>query len=270
MDIMVQQVKQIANSYLIRNINTNDRIIDSAIVLIVLALFDVIFHFLKNNLHNYFSKENINVGKEPWDFDTINVQCDTIENIIKYKYIIYLDCQAYKGKISTEKISDKSISFLAESKNSKSVKYIKLIKIWIEKFSKISFPININGSTNLYFKNNTLFGMEDDLDDETKRYNIFMPLWCYKNGNKYEYIYVYGNELYSNNIVELNKFTDHFLNYVNSITVTYDKCYDNLTIDVPNKEPAGDLYGNLVKINLRTNCIVNTKKTFDTLYIDII
>lgn len=182
MDIIFAQIKQITNSYLTKNINTNDRIIDSAIVLILLALFDLFIHYIKNDLFEFYPFDKNIYGKDPWDFAITNNNFDIIGNMDKYKFFVSLD-----GGSDKTILTKNLVEFGGDTdKSDRTYRYIKIIKLWIIKYTNFKTPVNNSGIT--------YFGIhKDKLDfmDDLNNRPIFMPLWYYKNKNKYEYIYIF-------------------------------------------------------------------------------
>lgn len=254
MDVIVAQIKQILNSYLTKNVNTSDRVIDSALVLISLAFFDFVLSFLKNYITKLSSKNTINMGKEPWEIDLDTFKCDTIENIIKYKYCILFD-GTFNATFTDDNI--KKLNIKRNYENS----YLSLLKIWIKKFSKSTLMVNVNGTTKYYMTEDEIQLYTDGETDNT----ILMPIWCYKKNDKFECIYLYGNNIYSNDISEFLKFKNHFLKYISTLTIENEH-KKNLVINTISKNKS--TYGNKQSFVLDFNNYVNTKKTFDTLYID--
>jgi DNA replication protein DnaC len=261
MDIIIAQIKQITNSYLIKNISTNDRIIDSAIVLIALAIFDIIFNYIKNNYNNLIFMKNIIINNEPWNFDSSFVTFDIIDNVCKYKYIVILENNMFRGVLSDDKINNQIETLDMRGITNDAYKYDVLIKLWINKFSNYKILLNLSGSTLFYICNESN-SLKNNKDKDSKDTN-FMPLWCYKENNKYQFIYYYNNNLYSNNVNELNKFVEHFLNFINSLTINTQYKH-KLTINSINTATYSSHNNN----DLLLNSYINTKKTFDTLYID--
>ena len=53
MDTILSQIKQVTNNYITKKIDTGDKIIDVAISVIILAIFDMMIKFITSYYLNY-------------------------------------------------------------------------------------------------------------------------------------------------------------------------------------------------------------------------
>lgn len=170
---ITDQIKQLTNIYVVKSISTGDRVTDGAICVMlntILILFGrCMYNFIINKWNIFMFRTRVETDS-PIDIDheRFNYNNYKLEDIMKYKYII----------------SDKDI--------------VRRAITWIEKIYK---TYNTNKQTKcgfIFWSNKLTICNENNI-------NIFMSIWKYKNKitNKYEYIWITNDIIYSNNYNEL-------------------------------------------------------------------
>jgi hypothetical protein len=247
MDTIWPQVKQLVNNYTVKNLNTGDRVVDSAITIILLIIFDLLSKYLYSLIIKCFEKKVI-IGNNPWEFDTTNVILDRMEDVLKYKFSLDM-CE---GDFTEYTIKDP----ITHSYCEKNPNNMTLLNMWVEKF--LHTPIlEMVGTTSLFCYKGQLHTVDNAI-------NQFMPIWSYKYDSKYEYMYIIKDKIYCNHKIELDKFVKHFYDFLKSIDM--NEIYkEKLVI---NEICKNEDYHVKKVYKLSFSGFVNVHKTFDGLYVD--
>lgn len=205
MNVIINQIKQVVNNYITKNIDTGDKIIDVAVSVIILALFDVITKYIYEKITEYIEKPKL--GKNPWDFDPLEVKKIKEEDVKKLKYTLNL---GYTSKLrinGDESYFTDNIHSWIDSTFGEKCSRQSAIRCVLKDESENIVPLDGLEITKKNVKN--LIVNVNKID---KKF-IFMPIWSYKDRDKIEYIYVYDNLLWSNSMEELNKLIKHISSY---------------------------------------------------------
>lgn len=234
------QFQQILNIYLIKFINTDDRIFNNAMTIIINTLIIFIAtHAYKYCIelkimfiNKYIYKETedpLNINFKTFDFTNYST-----DKVLKYNY--------YTLYFST------------------TTRDRKRLHDWISFTHNF---INVFEQTKVgYILYNNEFHTEHQKDGSNFS-NAFMPIWKYKTDKgTYEYVWVYSNKLYSNNNIQLNNCVEFILNYYKNCELKEKEENDeDRILNIFEVVVTGNLKVDLVKLGN-----VNKNKTFDTIY----
>lgn len=226
---IISQIQQILNLHVIKYVNTGERVLDSALSIIINTSFVIIGTLIYNNLlyfvscfkRQYVYKEDDN---DPLsiNFDNFDFKKYKMEEIEQYQYAIVLaNCYTSIDE--------------------------QMIIIWCIEHIK---HINQKKTSRYYYAGKDLFKISS-VDDN----NTFTPVWKYKCNNTLEYVWLCKGRLYSNNLSEINKFRDHVKKFIETKNITTN---DNLNIHEYDESTKAIKYVGKV----------NKKKTFDNIYFD--
>lgn len=198
LNIITEQIKQLINIFLVKNIVTGDRVLDGTVCIIFNTLFSlfgqIIYKFI---LEKYNTYKNINKVEtdSPTDInhEQFNYDDYKMEDIIKYKFVNN-EYEIYRLCIS-----------------------------WIKKNYK---TYNTNKQIFTVYSSNQTNIAENSLK------NIIMPIWKYKNinTNKYDYIWFVNETIYSNNFNELLKLLNDIYKSPSTNKINSNICVNILSI----------------------------------------
>jgi len=224
---MENQIQQIFNFFIIKWVQTGDRVLDNAIIMIInslmlliisnfINLITVIYYYFIS--HYYFKETD----------DPTDIKFELIINDIKY---------------DVKKI--KEYDYYTVLCGSSCLSVSTLLK-WVE--DKYNYS-NVYEQVRILYDNKG--ENAEQIKDGKNLSVLFMPIWKYKNLNKeYEYIWIYGEKLYSKNLSQLNNCVSKIIQQTNHTNVSTGvlEIFDWLPRSIPS----------IGKVNKR--------KTFDTIF----
>ena len=223
----IPHVQSIFNYYVNRYINTGDRILDTAAIGICTILFTGIIHYmsrctelfqmLRSKWRDYFSKE---ITEAEFDPSLVNPTLYAVDAFYKYDFIY----------------------IIPDSK-------IEMFNTYAFQFKLITTNAIAVGDT---FESGNI--VLKPFTTGTGRYSsrhmdIQMPIARYTKDDKYEYIIAKGSALACDDIKELEKFVNTYLNPPNAVVKNQIYHYNGTN-------------------SLKSIGPVNKNKTFDSLYLD--
>lgn len=262
MDTILSQLKQVTNNYITKNINTGDKIIDVAISVIILAIFDMISKYLISFFSDFsFGKK---IGKHPWDFDPLKVKKISEDDLKKYKYCVNTAYYtSLRNNSADQYFYDLIHNWIDENFGEKCTRQ-HAVKCCLKFDQSSNAPIDVDITTKNIKK--IIINV-----NRLERQHIFMPIWAYKDQNKIEYIYICNNILWSNSIEELNKLIkivsncsyDKAIQLSNVSTETKYKDLEIVELTESWKDDKKDFSRSYKNVGY-----VNKNKTFDKIFFD--
>lgn len=226
-------------SLMINNyVNTGNRNLDTCIIGILCLLFGTIIKIIPIYFQQIIDFIDIYITKNDEKFhpDNVDPQIYSPENILKYKFVFNLSIDEYYDSIAFGNITEKGTVRIYR---------YKLAEYIIEHFG--SFGSSISTNVSYSYKSNKCI-----LNDDCDEYISTMPIHRYIKNNRYEYIIIFKNSLYCNDIEELGKFINQFKpKSINNINTNERYIYEFISKD---------------KLSIKGT--VNKRKTFDNLYFD--
>lgn len=261
MDVVTTQIKNILNSYTSKHVNTGDKIIDVAISVIVLALFDHIIKYLVEIWKNFNkTKQNISkFGPEPWNFNPHDVE-----------FVNEIEVKNFKYRLDVINTSSKFRSPIF------SCTFCNDVVIWIE--NTFGYPcVKKSSTTTCIFidsnnkhiqtlTNNNADNLRIAVNTSDK---IHMPIWHYDTNIGKDYVYFSENFIWSNSLEELHKCVNHIIQ--TSVNKHRSIINDNTQLQNLEITELEEKYNTSVsefQPKYKHVGYVNKNKTFDKLFFD--
>ena len=225
LSLISSQIQQLTNIYVVKYVNTGDRVIDGAVSVMINSMLVLLGSFVYKWLSTLFDPPKHKETDSPTDINHMLFdysQCK-MDEIMKYKHKLRMD-------------------FILNT----TLKWIKNTYHVIDTNQQINHTITSNNT-------NTNIGMGISYAEEDK---YCMPIWKWKNDKtqKYEYIWLIGKTLYSNNFNELEKIFHKIKElYEKSFTKVSDNKKELVILNYPSRNVLG---------NVQINC------TFDRMWFD--
>jgi hypothetical protein len=199
-DVIYPQCLQLFNLYLVKHVNTEDRVKDGIIVVILNSIIVIILNLLYNFTIKIYNYLKVNKNNDEIIIVEDVIRSYSINQIIEYESNFKLIDSNYNGFNSVTWI----MTYLKETKNINTIlpnnkKKLSLINVYLDDENCYKYLL--------------------------KNYeNVYIPVHKYFNKylKIYEYIFLYESVLYSKDVNELEKFLISVKNYYNNKNIKED------------------------------------------------
>ena len=231
MEIIIEQIKQFTNIIVLQHVNTGNRMLDGVLSL----LFNTILSMMIQKSFKYFT-----VAKHKyWG-------CENNKNNPNYVDLNEIDLSLFP--------KDKIEAYLFEFHWYKVFSQTEFFKFLEEKKIKI----NTFKTTKHCIIDYTNYRLGVNEENEIKKFCF--PIWKYIEKEEIQYIWLYGDKLFSNNFYELQKFINEYKMFVFNNNIVLGKIQRKV-FNVCDEGTQGI-------IGINTLGYINSLRTFDVIYFD--